>query len=244
VTDSTVRFGNRVGDYAKYRPSYPCEAIAAVLDGFDRPQVADLGAGTGISAVLLADAGAFVYAVEPNANMRAAIPERGDVVAVNSTAESTGLEPLSIDVIAAFQAYHWFEPARVFAEADRIARKRARFVAAWNERDEQDPFTRAYGDAIRPHMTDDTEHRRHHSTIDRDLEAHGWGVARILEYRYDHAVSFEGILGRARSASYLPREGPAYDAMAKQLRAVFNAAAVDGTVRFAYVTTLHIGERS
>lgn len=89
MTDSTVRFGNRVDDYAKYRPSYPREAIAAILDGFCHPHVADLGAGTGISAALLADAGAFVYAVEPNANMRAALPWRDAVVAVNGTAASS-----------------------------------------------------------------------------------------------------------------------------------------------------------
>jgi predicted RNA methylase len=55
--DSTTRFSKRAEDYARYRPSYPAEAIAAILDGFAEPRVADLGAGTGISSALLADAG-------------------------------------------------------------------------------------------------------------------------------------------------------------------------------------------
>jgi SAM-dependent methyltransferase len=243
VTHSTVRFGNRVDDYARYRPSYPAESIAAVLDGFFAPQVADLGAGTGISSYLLASAGAFVYAVEPNANMRGAIPQDERIAVVSGTAESTGLEPLSVDVITAFQAYHWFEPARLFAEADRIARKRARFAAVWNERDDRDAFTRTFSEAIRPYMSDDTETRRRSSTIDDDLERYGWGPARVLEFTQRQEMTWDAFIGRARSASYLPREGPAYDAMAGDLRTVFDDGAVDGRVRMALVTTVHLGER-
>jgi SAM-dependent methyltransferase len=243
VTDSTRRFSNRVDDYAKYRPSYPPEAIGAVLEGFTNPVVADLGAGTGISAQLLADAGAFVFAIEPNANMRSAVPANDRILAVNGTAESTGLEPLSVDIVTAFQAYHWFQPERVFAEADRIARRRARFAAVWNERDEQDPFTHGYGEIIRRYMTDDTERRRHNSSIDRDIETFGWGKARVLEFRYVLPMTLEQYLGRARSSSYLPREGPEYEAMAAELRAHFDDAQEHGTVSFAYVTIVHIGER-
>lgn len=155
-----------------------------------------------------------------------------------------GLEPLSVDVVTAFQAYHWFDPRGVFAEADRIARKRARFAAVWNERDDADPFTRAYGESIKSYMTDDTESRRHASTIDSDVASFGWGTPRVLEYRYGQKLTFDGLIGRARSASYLPREGPAYDDMAGRLRSLFDAAAADGSVRFAYVTSVHLGERS
>jgi SAM-dependent methyltransferase len=243
VTDSTVRFGNRVDDYAKYRPSYPADAIAAVLDGFVHPEVADLGAGTGISSQQLAAAGAFVYAVEPNANMRTALPPDERIAVVNGTAESTGLEPLSVDVITAFQAYHWFEPRRVFAEADRVARKRARFAAIWNERDDRDAFTRAYSEAIRPYMTDDTEHRRHSSTIDRDIEQYGWGPGRVIEFTQWQPMTWDVLIGRARSASYLPREGAKYDAMAADLRALFDSGQIGGTVRMALVTSVHLGER-
>ena len=44
------RFSDRVGDYVKYRPSYPNAAINRVLEGFLPPQTiaADIGAGTGI----------------------------------------------------------------------------------------------------------------------------------------------------------------------------------------------------
>jgi SAM-dependent methyltransferase len=243
VNDSTTRFSTRAGDYARFRPSYPPEAIAAVLDGFDRPEVADLGAGTGISSRLLADAGAFVYAIEPNADMRAALPVDERIVAVGGTAEATHLEPLSVDIIAAFQAYHWFDPPRLFAEVDRIARRRARFVAVWNERDDSDAFTRAYSNAIQPFMSDDTETRRRASTIDADLSRFGWGPARVLLFIQHHPMTWEALIGRTRSASYLPRDGPRYDEMEAILRALFDDAARDGHVRMALTTSVHLGER-
>ena len=118
--DSTTRFSKRAEDYARYRPSYPAEAIAAILDGFTEPRLADLGAGTGISSALLADAGAHVFAIEPNAAMRSSVPSRPEIVVVDGTAESTTLPDRSVDVITAFQAYHWFDPDRVLGEAERV----------------------------------------------------------------------------------------------------------------------------
>jgi SAM-dependent methyltransferase len=243
MSDSTTRFGVRAGDYALYRPSYPRDAVAAVLDGFTAPDVADVGAGTGISSVLLADAGAYVFAVEPNANMRASIVSRQDIVVVDGTAEATKLPDNSVDIVTAFQAYHWFDPGRVLAEAVRIGRKRVRFAAVWNERDEQDPFTAAYTAITRPYMLDDTETRRRNTTVDADLREHGWSDVRVLEFRHAVTVDWEAFIGRARSSSYLPREGPAYEAMAAELRALYDRAGEFGGARFAMVTGVHLGER-
>ncbi len=243
MSDSTTRFGVRAGDYALYRPSYPREAVAAVLDGFTAPDVADVGAGTGISSVLLADAGAHVFAVEPNANMRASIPSRADIDVVDGTAEATRLPDHSVDIVTAFQAYHWFDPGRVLNEAARIGRMRVRFAAVWNERDEADPFTGSYGAIIRPYMLDDTETHRRNTTVDDDLRTHGWSDVRVLQFRHDVAVDWEALIGRTRSTSYLPREGPAYEAMTAELRALYDRAGEFGGARFALVTSVHLGER-
>ncbi|MGB6986019.1 MAG: class I SAM-dependent methyltransferase [Candidatus Aquilonibacter sp.] len=244
MSDSTTRFSARAGDYALYRPSYPRDAISAVLDGFSRPEVADTGAGTGISSIALADAGAHVFAVEPNANMRGSIPTRADIVVIDGTAEVTALPDHSVDIVTAFQAYHWFVPDRVLAEAARIGRARCRYAAVWNERDEKDPFVREYSAIIRPHMTDDTEARRsRNKTVDKDLRRHGWADVRMLEFRHVVPVDWEALIGRTRSTSYLPREGAAYEAMAADLRALFERAGEFGGARFALVTSVHLGER-
>jgi SAM-dependent methyltransferase len=243
VSDSTTRFGTRAGDYALYRPSYPLEAVAAVLDGCTRPDVADVGAGTGISSVLLADAGAHVYAIEPNANMRASIVSRQDITVIDGTAEATKLPDCSVDIITAFQAYHWFVPDRVLAEAARIGRARVRYAAVWNERDEREPFVREYSAIVKPYMLDDTEVRRRNTTVDDDLRAHGWTNVRVLEFRHVVTVDWEALIGRTRSTSYLPREGPAYEAMTAELRALFGRAGEFGGARFTLVTSVHLAER-
>ena len=240
---STTRFSKRAEDYARYRPSYPAEAIAAILDGFAEPRVADLGAGTGISSVLLADAGVDVFAIEPNAAMRSSIPSRPEIVVVDGTAESTTLPDRSVDVITALQAYHWFDPDRVLGEAERIGRSHARFAAVWNERDESDSFMLAYSDIIRRYMADDTETARRASSIDSDLRRNGWSNVRVLDFRHAQPVDWESLIGRTRSASYLPREGPAYESMAAELRALYDRAGELGGARFVLLTSAHLAER-
>jgi precorrin-6B methylase 2 len=71
--DTVGRFSDRVADYAKYRPTYPAEAVRAILAGLGPPErlvAADVGAGTGISARLLGDEGVRVVAVEPGTGGR------------------------------------------------------------------------------------------------------------------------------------------------------------------------------
>lgn len=243
MSDSTTRFGERAGDYARFRPTYPVEAIEAVLDGFTAPVVADLGAGTGISSQLLAQAGATVYAIEPNASMRASIASHPNVTAIEGTAEATTLPGDSVDIVAAFQAYHWFDPARVLAEAARIGRERTRFAAVWNERDTRDEFVQAYEAIVHPYMTDDTEARRRKTTVDGDLRTAGWSDVRVLDFYHRQDLDWESLIGRTRSTSYLPREGAAFEEMAGKLRALYDRAEIYGGAHFVLVTSVHLGER-
>ena len=71
----TERFGSRVADYVRYRPTYP-HAVLALLEracGLGPASViADVGSGTGILSALLLESGAQVIGVEPNGPMRAA----------------------------------------------------------------------------------------------------------------------------------------------------------------------------
>ena len=53
------------------------------------------------------------------------------------------------------QAFHWFATMERCASSGAIARRRA--VLLQYERDERDPFTKAYGDVVRAYATDDTE---------------------------------------------------------------------------------------
>jgi SAM-dependent methyltransferase len=202
------RFSDRAQAYAAGRPSYPLEALAAIFDGLPAPDtlyVADVGAGTGISSRLIADFGPHVLAVEPNAPMRAAGQAHPKVTWVDGIAERTTLPDASIDVVTAFQAWHWVDHPAGILEARRILRPDRRIAIVYNERDEADEFTAAYGEIVRRFAQDDTEERRANAVlacaaVDPERTTH-------FHFRNMQVLTREGVHQRASSSSYLPHEG-------------------------------------
>jgi len=232
---STERFGDRAQAYAAYRPSYPDEAIDAVLEELGDPyalEVADIGAGTGISSRLFADRGAHVVAVEPNADMRRAAADHPRVDWQAGTADRTGLADQSVDVVVACQAFHWFATPFAMREMRRVARRRAAMLQY--ERDERDPFTKAYGDVVRAYARDDTETMRMHALA---TFAHfPKAVVTRSAFTARQQLDLDGLLGRAASASYLPNIGPEADTLRQDLKTVFERFHIDGSVELAMVT--------
>ena len=228
----TGRFTDRAGDYVSGRPSYPAEAVDVLLDGLGDPAdvvVADLGAGTGISSRLLADRGAQVLAIEPNDAMRAAAEPHPRVEWIAASAERTGLGEASVDLAAVFQAFHWFDHRAALDEIVRIVRPGGRAAIVYNERDERDPFTAAYGDLVRAYQTDETERRRADG-LELFTAFEAWKTKRRVEVRNEHELDLDGVLARARSTSYLPKDGPAAEALHAAVRALVERFAEDGRV--------------
>ncbi|MDP9112042.1 MAG: class I SAM-dependent methyltransferase [Candidatus Eremiobacteraeota bacterium] len=221
------RFSARAAAYSKFRPTYPTEAIDFVLEGLAIPvRAADLGAGTGISSRMLAERDVAVIAVEPNDAMRAEAPQHPLVVWAKGSAEDTGLAAQSVDLVTAFQAFHWFDASHAFAEMQRVSRRRAALVQY--ERDESSDFTRAYGDTVRLYATDATEARR----LQALSEFRSFPGARVLEEHCasSQALNMDELLGRAASASYLPQTGGAGHALRARLRDLFGEYQRDGCV--------------
>ena len=241
----TERFTGFASRYDAGRPGYPPEIVDRVLAGSHVDaaalKVADLGAGTGMSARLFAKRGATVFAVEPNAAMRtkgAALP---GIVWVDGTAERTGLPAHSVDVAIAFQAFHWFDPGAAFAELERILGPGGRAAVAFYERDERDAFTKAYGDVIRRFATDDTEQRRM-----RALEAFeswpGWSNVDKSVIAGEQILDETGFDDRIASTSYLPHSGPQAEQVRTAMQQLFEEYAKGGRVRLALQTILVVAE--
>lgn len=240
----TGRFTERAADYVTGRPSYPQGALDAIFDGFPDVgslTVADLGAGTGISARLMAERGAQVIAVEPNAAMRDAAEPDERVRWVAATAETTGLEEAEVDIATVFQAFHWFDHRRALNEMIRIVRPGGRAAVIYNERDESDAFTAAYGELVRQYHTDETEARRAEA-LDAFAFFEGWHRPRRIRVPNAQVMDRAGLLARTRSTSYLPKEGRAAAQLQSGVEGLFAHYAHDGSVTMHLLTIVARGD--
>jgi SAM-dependent methyltransferase len=240
------RFSERAADYVLYRPDYPAAAIDCALRDIVEPErrvIADIGAGTGISARMIGDRGARVMAIEPNATMREAALPHPNVEFRSGTAESTGLDSGSIDLVLAAQAFHWFRAPEALSEFHRILRPGGRLILMWNHRDRSDELTRGYVEAI--HAVNG-EHPAERATFDPAvLEQSGLFTAAVLEsFPHVQVLDRDGLVGRATSASYVPRGGPGFERLRHSLLELFDRLKDQaGTVRMRYVTQVYRAER-
>lgn len=248
--DPTRRFSDRVEDYIRYRPGYP----AAVLETLQREAgltpaavVADLGSGTGISSELFLRFGCRVYGVEPNREMRQAAerllaPYPG-FESVQGTAEATTLPAASVDVVAAAQAFHWFDRRGARREAGRILQPGGWAVILWNCRlTDSTPFAAAYERLLLRYATDyrEVNHRNLEAAELEELFDGGGYETRHFPNR--QVFDFDGVRGRLLSSSYAPAPGqPGHEAMLAELSEIFAAHHEDGRVRFDYTTEMHFG---
>lgn len=248
MSDVTDYFSDRAEDYARFRPSYPAEAIRECLAGLPVPaDVVDVGAGTGISARLFAEEGANVTAVEPNADMRA----KGEAFAPgvrfsDGTAEATGLPDACADLVVCAQAFHWFDGEPALREFQRLLRPGGRLALIWNVRQSDVGFAILYHEAV-------VRAKRWAGSVNRVLRNARAGDPaksglfvnpRRVDFQNDHRLDWEQLLGRAASASYFPPPGPERDELTAFLRAAFDDHATHGRVVLAQVTEVTLCARS
>ncbi len=234
--DPTGRFTDRVDDYVRYRPDYPAAAVEWVLAGLPAGVIAcDVGAGTGIWTGLLAARGVRVIALEPNAAMREAAPALPGVTWQPGTAEATGLDDGALGLVTSAQAFHWFRAGEAVAEFARVLAPGGRLALVWNRRRPDDPFTRGYREAI---VAVGGETALERMAFDPAVvPAHG-GFAPLERFVCEHAQVLDraGLHGRARSASYVPKQGPPAGELGARLDALFDQyQGPDGRVRLAYL---------
>lgn len=252
MSKSVDRFTSRVETYAKYRPGYPAE----ILDLLKRecsltPEsiVADIGSGTGKSCELFLANGNAVFAVEPNAAMRAVAEnmfrDEPRFKNVDGTAESTTLPDASVDVITAAQAFHWFDPVQTRAEWVRILKPGGWAVLIWNERQlRTTPFLSDYEQLVLDFGTDYKEVR--HENVAGRIESF-FAPDKVVSKSFSNTqvFDFDGLSGRVRSSSYTPEpDHPKFEPMMRHLKTIFDKHQKNGYVNFDYETNVFYGHLS
>ena len=244
------RFSDRVGDYVRYRPSYPAGLIELLREraGLGAgAAVADVGAGTGIFSRLLLQAGARVFAVEPNDGMRAAAEaELGGeprFASLKGTSEATGLAAASVDLITCAQAFHWFEPVATGREFRRILAPGGHCALIWNTAVRGGEFAEGY-EEIKARFGTDFQQIRHENikAPERFGPFFGPGGWKRHAFANDQVLDWTGLRGRLLSSSYAPAPGqPGHEPMLAALRALFDRCQQAGSVRMEYETELYLG---
>ncbi|MBW4677345.1 MAG: methyltransferase domain-containing protein [Desmonostoc geniculatum HA4340-LM1] len=239
------RFSDRAEDYVKYRPSYPQAAIDIILEGLDKNSqilAADIGAGTGISSRLLAECGVNVIAIEPNAAMREAAEPHPLLDFRDGTAEFTKLADKSVDLVTCFQSFHWFNPEPALSEFHRILKPSGRLAIVWNNRDKEDAFTADYSRIVREASNNHPGESRMESVEPLLATPH---VINIREYNFSYRqkLDLKGLIGRAKSVSYLPKELLADKKFIESFEELYqHFRDENGFVYLVYRTSVHLGE--
>lgn len=128
----TDHFGSVAGAYAHFRPTYPAPLFAWLAGVTPAHQRAwDCATGTGQAAIGLAAHFAEVVATDASASQLAAARPHPGVHYRLATAESSGLEADSLDLVTVAQAVHWFDQPRFFEEVERVLRPGG-VLAVWS----------------------------------------------------------------------------------------------------------------
>jgi ubiquinone/menaquinone biosynthesis C-methylase UbiE len=249
----TARFTGLSSLYAQYRPDYPEEAAEHIVEQCSlrtEAVIVDVGCGTGISTRWLARRGFRMIGIEPNAEMRARAasePMEGGAPAPDyrqGRAEATGLDDGVADLVLCAQAFHWFEPQAALREFHRILKPDGWVALVWNERDDNDSFTAAYGSVIRKLPEALAVEVPRGRAGDRLHESPLLRKAKKAVFKHHQNLDLDGVLGRAFSASYAPKEPLAAERFAGELAEVFQQYQENGLVTLRYETSVYLGQRA
>ena len=247
--DNTQRFTGKADVYAKARPGYAPELIerlAAWAELSPASVVADIGAGTGIFSAQMAETGARIIAVEPNEEMRAEAEKRfadnPSISVMAGTAEHTGVEAASIDLVTAAQAFHWFDTEAFRSECLHILRRDARVALVWNNRVADAPVNQACEQTFRELCP---RFKGFSGGVRMDDPSIGeFFCGRYGAWRFDNDLAYDrdSFIARCLSGSYAPKEGEdSYSAFISAVEGIFDRYQQDGILTVPNETYAYVG---
>jgi ubiquinone/menaquinone biosynthesis C-methylase UbiE len=247
--DFTKRFTGRAFFYSTSRPGYP-ERILDILRaevGFDKTFIiADIGSGTGLLSQLFLENGNRVLAVEPNDEMRNFAEESLNkfpkFLSVQGTAEHTGIESASVDLVTVGQALHWFNCEASSSEFTRILKDNGHVCIVYNDRDNEDLFMKDYDLIVRNYA----RNRASVPSIDDAYLSKFFKNEKYSKFSLpnEQTLDLEGLLGRMTSASYMPSPSDEnqFAKLREEVARLFKKYEKLGRVRLLYDTSVILGK--
>jgi SAM-dependent methyltransferase len=250
----TERFTDRAQFYARWRPGYPAalgEFFKGDLGLNSEDAVADVGAGTGLLSRVLLKVAGLVFAIEPNSAMRAIaeneLGEHPGFLPIPGTAEATGLPDHSVKLVAAGQAFHWFDRPKAKVEFARILEPGGSAALVWNDRR---CIGHAFGDAydrlLADFRNDSRAGRRGRLNVAEQQQLtdffapHGFQVAAFENHQ---SLDLQGLTGQVLSMSSIPLPGEArHEELIGRINQIFAVHQVGGIVSIVYDTRVYFGK--
>lgn len=229
-------FENLAAPYDAARPTYPDGLYDALpLAG---ATVADVGAGTGISARGMLARGATVVAFDLAPAMLARVGAHPSLLGTAvADAHALPLRDASVDLVTYAQAYHWVTPERAVPEARRVLRDGGTLALWWNFFDARDePWWQAQQDLLESLNPD-------YSRGYRDLDpapglAVAFGDVTTHAVPWVREVDVDTYLVYLSSKSYVAALGERMTGFLDAQRDLLTETFADGVVREPFVTRL------
>ncbi|QFS45942.1 hypothetical protein [Nostoc sphaeroides] len=126
---------------------------------------------------------------------------------------------------------------------NRLKSRIAHFPAVvWNNRDQEDALTTEYSRIVREASNNHPAESRMQSVEPLLVTPHFVNI-REYNFTYRQQLDLTGLIGRAMSVSYLPREGSAYEQLIDNFQELYQRFRDEsGFVYMVYHTSVHLGE--
>lgn len=245
--DPTKVFTPKASIYARYRWSYAPEAIDIILaesGASAGSTLADIGAGTGILTRLFAGKVGWIFAIEPNPEMRryakSTLAGFPNLAVLDGRAEATTLPDNTVDLVTAAQAIEWFDPEPTRREFNRVL-KPGGWLAILNN-----------------HGTNPTLGQAVEAIFPPQYSTEKWMPGRMKPHEFyfgdqpyrKYTLPLTGIkntweefLGSLLTASFAPDlDSPEYPQFEEEARRIFQQFNQDGIIERQGVTELLLGQ--
>ena len=246
------RYSNKTEDYARYRPDFPPKIIRFLSDSCmidNHSIIADIGSGTGRFTRLLLKKCNTVFGVEQNEAMRKKaeilLTNFSNFISVAGSAENTGLEDRSVDLITVAQAFHWFDKGKSLLEFKRIIREKGKVFIVWDDFvGSYNDFSVAYSQLLSTYSIVKPENAVKEPSRS-EMISEFFKDNQYEEKSFTHVLyqNFEGIRGGALSASFTPNpDEDQYEPFIYDLKKVFDQYQIDGEVCTAFCSNCYLGD--
>ncbi|RYY52392.1 MAG: class I SAM-dependent methyltransferase [Chitinophagaceae bacterium] len=242
------RFSNRADNYVRYRPGYPAPAFDLMekLASLNKvSSIVDIGSGTGLFSEPLLERGFSVTGVEPADEMRRAAEQRlarfSKFSSLPGTAEETGIEENTVDLVTIAQTFHWLDHNLTRQECQRILKAGGKVALAWNQQHEESEFEKEYTKLRETYRL----YPPVATVIDEKLihEFFSDGSIERFVFPNPQVLNFESLKGQLLSKSYSPLPGhESYETMINHLIRLFVRSNDNGFVTLNYETVVYCGE--